>query len=168
MKKLFSILAAVLFAGSVHAEVVLKFGDPETFTDFEYAQTRRTISTDFFSREVLVYLEKSVMKAFPEGAVLTLEFLDIDLAGGFEPWQSIPLDDVRFFKSRYPPVLVFSYHLADDDGNVLAEGVKRLRVLGYQDRFSRRSAAHQTFYYERRILESWIKRDLVKQVSAEG
>ena len=87
---------------SLGADVVLNFGDPKGFTDFEYAQTRRTITTEFFAKEIIVYLERAVEKVFPEGVVLTLDFQDIDLAGGFEPWQFIPLNDVRFYKSRYP------------------------------------------------------------------
>ncbi|MCZ6674547.1 MAG: DUF3016 domain-containing protein [Verrucomicrobia bacterium] len=156
-------------AVSLSADVVLNFGDPKGFTDFEYAQTRRTISTEFFANEVIVYLERAVEKVFPEGVVLTLDFQDIDLAGGFEPWQFIPLNDVRFYKSRYPPKAMFTYRLEDGEGNVLAEGDEALREPSYQERFSRRTGVTEPFYYERRMLERWIKSNLPKEVKkAEG
>ena len=153
---------ALSLASQLYGEVVLNFSEPEDFTDFEYAQTRRTITTDFFSKNVMHELDRAVAKALSEDAVLTLEFQDIDLAGGFEPWQPIGLDDVRIFKSRYPPSAEFSYRLVDGDGKVLAEGVKKLRDLGYEDRYSRRRGATDPFYYEWRMLERWIKTELVK------
>jgi hypothetical protein len=153
----------MLNASFLGGEVVLNFDDPEEFTDFEYAQTRRTITTDFFSKNVMSRLDRALEKVLSEGVVLTLEFQDIDLAGGFEPWQPIGLDDVRMFKSRYPPGAEFSYRLVSGDGEVLAEGVKKLRDLGYEDRYSRRKGATDPFYYEWRMLERWIKTELVKQ-----
>lgn len=151
-----------VLASQLGGEVALTFEDPEVFTDFEYAQTRKTIATEFFNKNVQGRLEAAVEKAFPEGTVLELHFQDIDLAGGFEPWQPIPLDDVRIYKSRYPPSAEFSYRLMDGDGKVLAEGDKKLRDLGYEHRYSRLRGATDPFYYEWRMLERWIKTDLVK------
>jgi hypothetical protein len=158
-------LLAVL---SVKAEVVLEFGDPEAFTDFEYSQTRRTITTEFFSKSIIRQLERAVEKSLPEGAVLTLEFQDIDLAGGFEPWQRIPLDDVRILKNRYPPAAEFSYRLVDSNGAVIAEGDATLKDLGYQNMSASRSRVIDPFYYERRMLESWVKSQLKKEVEIKG
>jgi hypothetical protein len=164
MKSRVTIIAILMSITGLRGEVVLNFGDPKGFTDFEYAQTRRTITTEFFAKEVIVYLERAVEKALPEGVVLTLDFQDIDLAGGFEPWQFIPLNDVRFYRSRYPPKAKFTYRLEDGGGNVLAEGDMALREPSYQDRFSRRTGTTEPFYYERRMLERWIKSNLPKEV----
>ena len=159
----------VLFLGAVvglRGEMVLTFGDPETFTDFEYSQTRETIGTEFFSKEVKRYLAKTVKKALPEGAVLTLEIQDIDLAGGFEPWQRFPLNDVRFFRGRYPPQAKFSYRVEDVEGNILAEGEKTLREFAYQERYSGRIGVRGAFYFEMRMLEDWIRRELAGELNS--
>ena len=159
----------ISFLGTIvglYSEVILTFGDPETFTDFEYSQTRRTVEVEFFSKELKFHLDRTVKKALPEGVVLKLDFQDIDLAGGFEPWQSVPLDDVRFYRSRYPPMVKFLYQVKDGEGNILAEGAKTLRELAYQDRFSRRTGVRQAFYYERRMLEYWIDQKLVEELSS--
>ncbi len=159
----------VLFLGAVvglRGEMVLTFGDPETFTDFEYSQTRQTIGTEFFSKEVKRYLAGTVKKALPEGAVLTLDIQDIDLAGGFEPWQRFPLNDVRFFRSRYPPMAVFSYRLEDGEGKLLAEGEKTLREFAYQELYSGRIGIRGAFYFERRMLEDWIRRELTSELNS--
>ena len=158
-------MAIILGAtGGSRGEVAMTFADPKTFTDFEYSQTRQTIDPAFFSREIKRYLERVVEKAFPVGVALKLDFQDIDLAGGFEPWQRTPLNDVRFFRSRYPPMVVFFYRVEDEEGNLLAEGEKRLRELAYQERFSRGINSRRNFYYERRILEHWIRGELVDQI----
>ncbi|MCZ6674546.1 MAG: DUF3016 domain-containing protein [Verrucomicrobia bacterium] len=164
MRSTVIIISFLVAATSLKAEVVLNFGDPEDFTDFEYAQTRRTIQPEFFSKNILGRLEKAVEKSLPDGVVLTLNFKDIDLAGRFEPWQRIPLNDVRMLKSRYPPSAEFSYRLVDENGKVLAEGDQTLKDLGYQDRYTRRTRATDPFYYEWRMLESWIKFKLLKEV----
>lgn len=149
-----------------HGEVAMTFADPKTFTDFEYSQTRQTIDPAFFSREIKRYLDRVVEEALPVGVVLQLDFQDIDLAGGFEPWQRFPLNDVRFFRSRYPPMAVFFYRVEDDGGNLLAKGEKRLRELSYQERYSRGINSRRNFYYERRMLEHWIEDELVGQLVA--
>lgn len=164
MKRILLLGILIFTSERLSAEVILNFGDPEQFADFEYAQTRRTISTEFFSKEIIQELQRSLKKSFSEGAVLTLDFEDIDLAGGFEPWQRIPFDDVRIFKDRYPPSAEFSFRLVDKNGVVLAEGNKKLRDFGYQDRSSRRTGPTDPFYYERRMLERWIQNTLLKQL----
>jgi hypothetical protein len=159
------ILGILIFLShSLSAEVVLKFGDPEEFSDFEYAQTRRTISTEIFSKEIIRELERSLEKSFPEGAILTLDFQDIDLSGGFEPWQPIPLNDVRIYKDRYPPAAEFSFQLVDRNGVVLVEGDEKLKDLGYMDKYSRRRGVTDPFYYEWRMLERWIRSELKKEI----
>ncbi|MDA0345781.1 MAG: DUF3016 domain-containing protein [Verrucomicrobia bacterium] len=167
MKRILLLGILIFISQTLSAEVILNFGDPEEFKDFEYAQTRRTISTEFFSKEIIRELQRSLEKSFSEGAVLTLDFQDIDLAGHFEPWQPTPLDDVRIFKDRYPPSAQFSYRLVDKNGVVLAEGNKELRYLGFQDGGSRRTGATDTFYYERRMLERWIRSELKKEVEGD-
>lgn len=164
------ILMAVVLATSISlgAEVVLTFGDSEDFTDFEYAHIRRTVDTEFFSENIVSRLNSAVENVFPEGAVLTLDFQDIDLAGGFEPWQRIPRDDVRMYKYRYPPSAEFSYRLVDNSGDLIAEGDAKLKDLGYLDRYSRRKGVADPFYYEWRMLERWIKTNLHKAVESES
>ncbi len=149
-------------------EVAMTFADPKTFTDFEYSQTRQTIDPAFFSKEIKRYLERAVEKALPVGVALKLDFQDIDLAGSFEPWQRFPLNDVRFIRSRYPPMVVLFYRVEDDEGNLLAEGEKRLRELSYQDRYSRGINSRRNFYYERRMLENWIEGELAGQLARKG
>ena len=151
----------------LRGDLALKFADPETFTDFEYSQTRRTIGTEFFSREIKRYLDRAVEKALPQGAVLTLEVQDIDLAGGFEPWQRFPLTEVRFFRGRYPPMTLFRYRVEDEKGNVLAEGKKRLREVAFQERYSRGINSRSNFYYERRMLEDWIRHELAAELGSQ-
>ncbi len=162
-----ALLALSIILGAtvgLRGEVALTFADPKAFTDFEYSQTRRTIDPAFFSREIKRYLERVVEKALPVGVVLKLDFQDIDLAGGFEPWQRVPWNDVRFYRSRYPPMAVFSYRLEDDEGTLLVEGEKRLRELSYQERYSRGINSRRSFYYERRMLEQWIEGELAGQL----
>ncbi len=163
-----ALLAMAILGATVgsHGEVALTFADPKTFTDFEYSQTRRTIDPAFFGKEIKRYLDRVVENALPVGVVLKLDFQDIDLAGGFEPWQRVPWNDVRFYRSQYPPMAVFSYRLEDDEGNLLAEGEKRLRELSYQERYLRGINSRRSFYYERRMLEHWIEGELADRLGS--
>jgi hypothetical protein len=163
MKTLVFMVGFFVAVVGLSAEVVLNFGDPKEFTDFKETQTRRLVATEYFAKETIHRLERVVEKAFPEGVVLTLNIQDIDLAGGFEKWRPDPLDLVRIYKRQYPPVLVFSYRLEDKEGNVLTEGEKKLKDLGYQDGRTRPGRVIDPFYYEWRLLESWINTELEKR-----
>jgi hypothetical protein len=168
IKRTITLVLLVIPLPFLSAQVELSFDDPETFTDFEYGQTRETITKDFFSKKVISRLEKVVAGKFPEGAVLTIHFSDIDLAGGFEPWQRIPLDDVRFFRDRYPAKLVFTYRLVDSREKLVAEGEEQLRDLGFQNTTSRGLNSLNPFYLEHRLLERWVKSKLLKGFEVQG
>lgn len=160
-------MAGLLIAScsSVQAAVTLSYEDPEEFSDFEYAITQKTVSTEAFSKEIIKYLERAVDNSFPEGVTLAIHFQDIDLAGSFEPWQRIPLDEVRFYRDHYPPRISLSYQLVNASGEVLADGEIQLKDYSYQMGVSSRNSSIDNFYYERRLLERWIKGDLAKLVS---
>lgn len=164
MKHLFLAGLFIVCSSSLWSEVILTFEDPESFSDFEYAQTRRTISTEFFGTKVVPYLEKALEKSFQQGAVLKIHFADIDLAGGFEPWQKIPLDDVRFYRNRYPPVVKFTYRLEDGSGKLLSEGEVLLRDYTYLDGSRLNKGVIDPFYHEHRMMDNWITTKLRKAV----
>ena len=98
MKAAATLFVLLLFVGSIHAEVVLNFGDPEDFTDFEYAQIRRTIETEFFSKNILGRLEKAVEKSFPDGVVLTLDFEEQEMGSKIDALRTPVFlrNDLRF------------------------------------------------------------------------
>ena len=166
MKRTAIILSLFFMVIGLDAKVNLTYEDPESFTDFEFSHTRETIDTDYFTKKIIRYLDRALEKKFPEGTVLSINFSNIDLAGRFEPWQDVPLDDVRIFKFNYPPAAEFTYRLEDSNGIVLAEGEASIRKLGFQDGGSRRSSSIDLYYYERRMLESWINRELVKEAES--
>ena len=167
MKSVLVVLTLIAAALTLRAEVVLEYEDPKTFKDFEYAQTRKLIEVEFFSKRVSGHLEKAAEKALPEGSKLILRFLDIDLAGGFEPWQSIPLDDVRMLKDRYPPEVKLAYQVEDNAGKVLVEGVESLRDRGYLDSGRTIRSSNDTFHHEWRMIERWIRVKLRKEVNKQ-
>ncbi|MCB1124211.1 MAG: DUF3016 domain-containing protein, partial [Verrucomicrobiae bacterium] len=80
--------------------------------------------------------------------------------GGFEPWQRIPLNDVRMLKDRYPPSVKFRYVLENENGNRLAEGEVSLRDTSYLLDSTRIISSTDTFHYERRMIEHWIRSKL--------
>lgn len=160
MKITTAVLFSLFIYTSLWSEVVLTFDDPKTFGDFEYSQTRRIIPVEFFKERVETHLQKALEKTFPKGAVLKIHFMDIDLAGGFEPWQRIPLNDVRMLKDRYPPSVKFRYVLENENGNRLAEGEVSLRDTSYLLDSTRIISSTDTFHYERRMIEHWIRSKL--------
>ncbi len=158
------IFFVTLFMASGSAEVNLSYADPESFTDFENSHSRQVIDTDYFTKRIVSDLNREAEKALPTDSVLRIEFSDIDLAGEFEPWQKVPLDDVRIYKSNYAPATKFSYQLFGANENLLVEGEAKIRVLGYQDKYARRRSVIDPYYYERRMIEDWIKKELVAKL----
>ena len=69
----------------------------------------------------------------PEGHHLSLRFLDIDMAGDFEPHRGAELADVRILRSIYPPRLTVEYRVIGPSGEVVSSGRRAVNDLSYQN-----------------------------------
>ncbi len=141
------------------ASVKINFDDPENFSDLEYEGYYSEDLLERFEKAVRDALKPEVSENLPKGDQLQVTFLDIDLAGEYEPWR-INSTDVRIMRDIYPPRLKFEYRVRNADDEVVAQGTAQLTDLNYLWNVPQTLWNSDTFYHERELLEDWASRKL--------
>ena len=143
--------AAVLAleAGGAGAAVTVTFTKSEGYMDMPFSASDK----DRVIKELHSHFDKLGAK-LPPGQDLTVEVLDIDLAGRIEPQFRFG-NDVRILKGRADwPVIQLRYRI-ESQGKVLRSGDARVDDKSYLDRFNRYSA-NESLRYEKRMLDDWF------------
>ena len=143
--------AAVLAleAGSAGAAVTVTFSKSEGYMDMPFSASDK----DRVLKDLQSHFDKLGAK-LPAGQDLTVEVLDIDLAGRIEPHLRFG-NDVRILKGRADwPVIQLRYRI-ESQGKVLRSGDARVDDKAYLDRFNRYSA-NESLRYEKRMLDDWF------------
>lgn len=91
-------LTALVWATPADAAVSVTFVDPETYTDAGLYRAYGPRSREPAMEGIRRYLEKLGARTLAPDQKLSIEVLDIDLAGRFEPWRAAAYD-VRFMTS---------------------------------------------------------------------
>ncbi|WP_232215764.1 DUF3016 domain-containing protein [Paracoccus sp. J55] len=134
------------------ADVTVTYVSPEKFHDREFRQVRTWASAlAEFDKEFAKLAERYL----PAGQDLTVEVLDIDLAGDFEPWN-FDYRDVRIMRGTTPPRIRLRYTLTEG-GKVLKQDEVRLSDMNY---LSRPGAAGDTerFAHDKHLVEDWFRK----------
>jgi len=153
-KPLFAVMSTALLiaASPCHASVKVRFVDPSHYTDaggFGAASREATLST------IRAYLEKLGRRLLAPCQHMTIEVLNIDLAGEYEPWRR-NLDDVRIMRDITPPSFRLRYVLTDK-GKPTRRGEETITDMNYQMNLSARSSSDR-YAYDKALLEDWFRR----------
>lgn len=147
--------AAEVAPSTSRVEVV--FIHPEKFTD----AADEAYASDRGREDVLANIKQHVEKLaryyVADGEHLELRFLDIDLAGGFEPWHSPRYDDIRILKEIYPPRMTVEFRLRGADGKVISEGKRELSSLGYLMRTVLPTS--DSLRFDKEMLGDWMRQE---------
>ena len=156
MKKFFQavlVLAtlALAFAGTnAGAAATVTFTQPEGYVDMPFAPWDK----ERVMKDLKEHFDKLGAK-LPQGQDLTVEVLDIDLAGRIEPQLRFS-QDIRVLKGRADwPMIALRYRV-EAQGKVLASGEARVDDKSYLDQVNRYSA-NESLRYEKRMLDNWFK-----------
>lgn len=162
MKPLTQWLTLGAFLASVvssYALVEVDFNNTDNYVDLEIEGNQ---AYEYFANEMTEFLAKVADKELPPDSTLSITFTQIDLAGAYEPWRGPDYQDIRIYKSIYPPRLEFSYQLVADDGQVLKEGTAKLSDLTYLSNRNPIRAETDILYHEKELLRDWIRNKLSK------
>lgn len=141
------------------ARVTVNYVNPEEFSEVkEFGQQDRFNGTNYLE-PLKTYLIERATKMLPAGDRLEVSITDIKLAGGYEPWHGAQLMHVRFMKDIYPPRMDLSFKLIGSNGEVLREGSRKLRNLGYlQSGAAARTTDSDPLRYDKALIDSWLRR----------
>ncbi len=101
------------------------------------------------------HLKRLAARHLPEGQKLTVEVLDVDLAGTSRPWRATGTE-VRVLRGRADwPRIELRYTLASD-GNTTRTGKESIADLNYLQRISAYGAS-EPLKHEKRMLDDWFR-----------
>lgn len=149
MKKALTILAALASASAMAGTVEVRFIEPDRFSDIRDSHLRREQVLDVLAER----LKRLGQAGLPAGQALTVEVLDVDLAGELQP-RAAP-GDLRVLRGGADwPRLHLRYTLREGE-RVLQSGEERLADMAYQQT-PLQAASDEPFPYEKRLLERWF------------
>ena len=139
------------------SNVTIQYVSPEKFTDFRIYGRDARWSASYFASQISNYLSPVLNRRFP-GAKLTLRFTDIDLAGRYAN-SSRGGRNVRVNRGTITPArMSFIFILQDSGGRTTASGSTRITdTSNPSSMVARKRSASEPLYYEKQMLEKWLK-----------
>lgn len=145
---LLATLASPTAALAASAEV--KFIDPQNYTDARDANRRR----EDVLQSLESHLKQLAAEHLPQGQKITLEVLDVDLAG--DAWPRVRFSEVRVLRGSVDwPRIDLRFTLTEGE-RVIASGTERIADVAYQLHGAPGLGARD-LPYEHRMLERWFR-----------
>ena len=138
--------------------VSVDWTDPGQFSDLRFSNNRREAQQGDWVTTLAQHLQQAAAARLPEGQQMAVTITDIQRAGRFEPWMGMNYDHVRVMRDVYPPRMTLNVRITGADGQVLAEGERRLSDMGYLQRSSTTDTDNLRF--EKRMIDDWLRREL--------
>lgn len=138
--------------------VSVSWTDPSGFSDLRSSGDRWAASQGDWVAQLAEHLQKEAAGRIPDGARLEVTITDIQRAGRYEPWLGMQYDQVRIMRDTYPPRMRLQMRLTGANGQVLAEGERKLQDTSYLQRSSMGNS--DILRYEKRMIDDWLRREL--------
>lgn len=145
----------------VAEDVSIDWTDPNQFTDIRYSGNRWEASQGNWVVDLAGYVQKQAGKKLADGQQLQITITDIRRAGMYEPGRGFNMDRIRVIKDIYPPRLTLNFTLKDANGQVLAEGERKLVDSGFMLGSSPLSDT-DPLRYEKRMVDDWVNKEFAK------
>ena len=147
------VLAFAALAGRpATAGVAVSFVHPESYSDAGRWDGAKADSATL--SELERHLRQLGERDLKPNQTLTIEVLDIDLAGRFETWRADG-DRIRFLRPSTRPRIEVRYRLSED-GRVVKSAEETVSDLNYQQRVNTR-ASTEHLSYEKEMIADWFK-----------
>ena len=148
-----AVAAAVLMAGAsaVAAPVAtVTFANPTAFSDVPHSAWER----EEVFKELGNHFGRLAAK-LPVGQELTVEVLDLDMAGHLYPAR-YTAKDLRVLKGAADWPRIKMRYTISEGGKVISQGEESLSDMSYLQGYNR-YRGDETLRYEKRMLDNWFK-----------
>ena len=139
--------------------VSVTWDDPANFTEIRYSLNKYESRRGDWVEQLAQHLRERAEKRLPPGEQLQVNITDIDRAGAYEPWRGVQFYDTRFILDIYPPRMTFNYRRIGARGEVVAEGEREIRDMGYL-MVSNPYFNSDTLRYEKAMIDRWVSQEL--------
>lgn len=164
---LLSILAfgVALCASEAKAAVYVQFAHPQHYTDSTFCNAAGPLSAKIVMEEVRRELGQLGGRYLPPGQVLSVEILDIQLAG-YNNWWSFPGNEIRIISNSAPPPRFKLRYTLRAKGKPLAASEETVTDINFlMNPIGRLSS--DPLVYEKSLLDSWFKERFTRREPAK-
>ena len=140
--------------------VQVDWTDPAQFSELRFSGNRRESQRGNWVQQLAQHLQTRATAQLPASETLQVTFTDIQRAGSFEPWRGPELQDARIVREIYPPRIELTFKRMDAQGNVIAQGERRLRDAGFMMDSASSVLNSDPLRFEKRMLDDWLRREL--------
>jgi hypothetical protein len=153
-------LLLTLSAATAAAGVRVAFIQPERFTDASLSGSFARGPDEPALSRLKVHLEGLGARHLRPDQVLSIEIVDVDLAGRME-WPRRFVGEVRVLRDIDAPHVVLRYSL-DESGRVTLQGAEDVTDLNYRSRYNA-YYRDDALRYEKALLDAWFRDRIVER-----
>ena len=153
-RPLLAALLSLLASGAAWAEVHVTYVKPEEFIDVP----RNAVDRERTLKEFSEHFAKLGQK-LPPGQNLTIEVLDVDLAGRLVPRRN-GVDDIRLLNGAADWPHMKLHYTLEANGQVLRSATSDLSNMMYMARMNRYSEG-DPLRYEKQMLDEWFDKEIL-------
>jgi hypothetical protein len=139
--------------------VSVRWNDPAGFAELRNSTNRHEAARGDWLPELAQYLRKRAEARLAAGERLELTIVDVDRAGEYEPWHGFDFHDTRIVRDIYPPRMTVQFAHVGADGQVLAQGERKLTDPGFLTG-AMPIDGNDPLRFEKRMIDSWLRREL--------
>lgn len=137
--------------------VEVQWTDPAQFSEIRYSHSPVESRRGTWVEQLARYVRERAQPRLPAGERLDVTLTDIDRAGDFEPWRGSDFQDTRVIRDLYPPRIELRFQRLDANGNVIAEGERKLTDAGF---LHSQLGDTDPLRFEKALIDSWLRREL--------
>ena len=148
-------VTATMFSTACSAAVAVTFNKPEQYVDLPFMTHER----DDVLKTLKQHFEK-LGATLPAGQDLSVEILDVDLAGRLEPSKLTSSTELRVLRGGADwPMIELRYRIEAGGKSVKAGGarVTDMNYLGHLNRYP----SGESLRYEKAMLDDWFKKEIL-------
>jgi len=138
--------------------VSVSWTDPAGFSELRYSGNRWEAQRGDWVNQLAGYVQDRASRRLADGQRMDVTITDIQRAGRYEPWRGISMDRVRIMRDTYPPRMTVNVRITGADGQVLAEGERKLHDTSYLMKGS--IGDSDPLRHEKRMIDDWLRREL--------
>lgn len=138
--------------------VSVSWTDPGGFSELRFSGNRWEAERGDWVTQLAEYVQDRAGKRLADGQRMEVTITDIQRAGRYEPGHGFDMDRVRIMRDIYPPRMTLDVRITGADGQVLAEGERKLQDTNYLMGGSTND--HDPLSYEKRMIDTWLRREL--------
>lgn len=141
-----------------NAAVTVTFANPASFAETKQFRNEDHYNNVDYEGPLKAYLIKRASRMLPAGDRLKVTITDIKLAGAYEPWRGPQARYIRYMKDVYPPRIDLDFTLTAANGDVLKQGSRKLRNIGYLQSSLTVPGDNDPLRYDKALLGSWLRK----------